>query len=227
MPPTDTNVNDHGEAASPLTNDEPATVSQRQSKRRKQSDVEGKISKQEAKEKALLLKKKKEVHIQFEHLLKSIIQKPEAYKKPEMRYLREFVTAVESNREKYPRVMGDKVYNEYIQAISDCSENDVNLTAGYIKAISRGQDTSSHDFDKPILQVVARDTFQQRARIDRGETDVDGHTQITQLQLCDGDGNTMLGRVSTHLAAEARKLNEGDVIKLLLYTELTSSRRSS
>ena len=107
------------------------------------------------------------------------------FKKPEMQYLREFVTTVESNREKYPSVMGDKQYNEYIQSISDSSDKDISLTAGYIEAISRGQDTSSDDFRKPILQVVARDTFQQRSRIDKGETDVDGYTQITQLQLCD------------------------------------------
>ena len=87
-------------------------------------------------------KKKKEVHIQFKHLLKSIIQKPEVFKKPEMQYLREFVTTVESNREKYPKVMGDKQYNEYIQSISDSSDKDISLTAGYIEAISRGQDAS-------------------------------------------------------------------------------------
>ena len=117
--------------------------------------------------------------------------------------------------------MGDRLYNEYIQSTRDCSNNDVNLTAGYIDAISRGQDTSSANFSERILQVVARDTFQQHARIDRGDTDVDNYTQNTQLQLCDGDGNTMLGRVATHLAAEARKLKEGDIIKLVLFTELT------
>ena len=54
-----TNVSDNGEEASSLTSDEPATVCQHQTKRRKQSDVDGIISKQEAKDKALLLKKKK------------------------------------------------------------------------------------------------------------------------------------------------------------------------
>jgi hypothetical protein len=164
------------------------------------------MSNEEAKEKALMLKMKNEVHMQCGHLLKTIMQKPEIFKKPEMQYLEEFITAVENNGDTYPRVMGDRLYNKYIQSTRDCSNNDINLTAGYIDAISHGQDASSANFSERILQVVARDTFQQHARIDRGDTDVDGYTQITQLQLCDGDGNTMLGRVALHLAAEARKL---------------------
>jgi len=143
MPPADTNVDNNGMEASSVPNGESVTSSKRQTKRQKKSNVEDKMSKQEAKEIVLAQKKKKEVHIQFEHLLKSIIQKPEVFKKPEMQYLREFVTTVESNREKYPKVMGDKQYNEYIQSISDSSDKDISLTAGYIEAISRGQDTSS------------------------------------------------------------------------------------
>ncbi|KAL3777304.1 hypothetical protein HJC23_008906 [Cyclotella cryptica] len=220
MPRSVTKVNDDGTDASPSTSDEPASDSTRQSKIQKKSNgIE--MSKQEAKEKAIMLKMKKEVHMQFEHLLKTVMQKPEIFKRPEMQYLREFVAAVENNRDVFPRVMGDMLYNEYIQSTRDCSDNDINLTAGYIDALSRGQDTSSAYFNKLILQVVARDTFQQHARINRGDNDVDGYTQITQLQLCDGDGNTMLGRMATHLAAEARKLKEGDIIKLVLFTELT------
>lgn len=179
---------------------------------------------QEVKELALQAKAKAVQLIHLKHLLKSIVNNPSRFKDPEFRFVREFVTIVENHRDKYPPVMGDKQYNEYIQAVTDGMPNNnktaIKLTSGYVLAVSRAEDTSLLP-GKPILQIAARDTFHQRVNVDRGKSKVEGTTQITQFQLCDGDGNTMLGRVATHLASEARKLNEGDIIELELYTELT------
>eukprot|EP00956_Cyclotella_meneghiniana_P036403 scaffold125308_cov24-Cyclotella_meneghiniana.AAC.2 len=50
MPPADTNVDNNGMEASPVSIGESVTSSKRQTKQQKKSNVEDKVSKQEAKE---------------------------------------------------------------------------------------------------------------------------------------------------------------------------------
>ncbi|KAL3773817.1 hypothetical protein ACHAWO_006921 [Cyclotella atomus] len=160
-----------------------------------------------------------EIHMHLQQLIKSLLQKPSLFIGDDFRYLREFITTVEQNCDKYPRVMGDECYDEYIKAIGTI-EAPLALSKGYIKALSRAKDTSLVA-GTPTIQIVARDTFYQRVGIKRAEKKLEGHTQITQLKLCDGNGNTMFGRLATHLAGEGRKLKQGDIIKITSFTELT------
>jgi hypothetical protein len=121
--------------------------------------------------------------------------------------------------------MGDKLYDDYIKALGTKGAS-IALSKGYIKALSRAEDTSEIA-ETPTMQVVARETFHQRVGIKRAEKQLEGHTQITQLKLCDGDGNTMFGRLATHLAGEARKLKQGDIIHIKSFTELTHKMGTS
>jgi hypothetical protein len=75
MPTSDLNAsNGDQDSASVASNStEPSSKKQRS------------ISKQEAKELAAILKKKAELHMQFQHVLKSLVQKPTLFQQPDFR----------------------------------------------------------------------------------------------------------------------------------------------
>lgn len=101
------------------------------------------------------------------------------------------------------------------------------LTRGYIKALSEFRSDISEAFVSPILQVSQRETKFRNSGFsdDSFKNGDDSNTivpmQITHLTLVDGDGNSMLDKAAIHLTHEARTLNEGDIIKINLLTELS------
>jgi hypothetical protein len=70
----------------------------------------------------------------------------------------------------------------------------------------------------PVLQVVAppKREFEGSARKNK-----ESCIHFTKLRVCDGSKDVILVRLSMHLASDGKKLVEGDIIQLNLFTPLT------
>jgi hypothetical protein len=90
-------------------NDPPQSPGENKRKREEEEYVGAHIiSEQELRELGIIAKKKEAQHLQFQHMLKSLMADPSKFKRPEFRYLREFISHVENNRDIFPDAMGDK-----------------------------------------------------------------------------------------------------------------------
>jgi len=156
-------------------------------------------------------------HFQTAHMLNSIVVDPEIMKRDEFKYLRQFLATVFHNPDKFPFDIGD---DRGTVTLGDKEKNS-KLTNGYIDRVALRQDTSSLA-KEPILQVVERETkYRNNVNVTKDKNSCAVQMQFTHLTLCDGDGNIIVGRVVAHLTHVARKLIQGDIIKLQTFTELT------
>lgn len=100
------------------------------------------------------------------------------------------------------------------------SQQQRQLTKNYAKAIAEYRDTSFTC--SPTLYVAAKPAPDWIDQYFTGFSDGEPPpVQCTHLRLMDGDGNQLLGRLSTELAAKGAELKRGDIIRLDLFTELT------
>mmetsp|Transcript_25930 Transcript_25930/g.38109 ORF Transcript_25930/g.38109 Transcript_25930/m.38109 type:complete len:370 (-) Transcript_25930:2533-3642(-) len=191
----------------------------RQQKKRSKQEASGQTA-QEKKEQKHLAEAKWAYLEQNKHLFQRMESEPAMFQNPEYKFIREFISMVELNRDIFPRRMGDKYYDAFSAPVGE--DKGIMLTKGYVTKVAQREDTSAI-VEEPILQVVERETRYRGSvamkREKNGPTSV--QIQFTHLRLCDGDGNIIVGRVVAHLTHEARKLNRGDIIKLPLFTELT------
>ena len=207
-------------------------------KRRLDNDASASISQQELRELSIIVKKKEAQHCQFQHMLKSLMADPPKFKRLEFRYLREFVSHIQKNRDAFPEVMGDKTNGpiepvENIGALEKGGDEEhfnrkkaVLPTNEFIKAIAENRAFEAELFENSILQVVEREkkyrepAFDGTAFKNGKNRNSQAPVQMTHLRLRDGDNNTMLGRIVIHETHEAKKLQPGDIIQLSLFTPL-------
>ena len=180
------------------------------------SDEEGDNSKMAVAARATLAKKMKKQDKEFANKLNYLKAEPSHWQDQRNRYLREFYNYVESNRDKFPCVQGDSLFGQAVRV----REEQQQLTKGYIRAIAGFRDTSFVKY--PVLYVINRTTKWEDQLFTGGFGDGQPpRVKTTHLNLVDGDGNQMLGRLSTEIADQGRQLDEGDIIRHDLFTELT------
>ena len=95
------------------------------------------------------------LHIEFDHLLKTITARVSLWKDDSVRYLRNFCHAVINNPLLFPPMMGDSAAQLAIH--SGGEDKIVAPTKGYIAAFAAGNDTTALASD-PILTVMYRKT---------------------------------------------------------------------
>lgn len=156
-----------------------------------------------------------ELIVEFENMLKTVITRPSLWVEERFQFLRNFCHTVANNGERFPTLMGDR--NEEVP--SESEEPIIHPTEGYISAFAAGDDTSELTTN-PVFSVLSRDTG-FRDVMQHEETRTHQKVKLTHLTLVDGDNNTIHGRMATHIADAGRGLEEGDVIRLDLFTELT------
>jgi len=160
------------------------------------------------------------LHIEMQSMLKTITVRPSLWKNDTLRYLRNFCITVSNHPETFPPLMGDDEVSVHSD-ISDVDEKTSTPTKGYIAAVASGEETAniaSH----PILAVLSRKTgFHDVLRQESEKAKDHQKVKLTHLTLLDGDNNQIHARMATHIADAGRKLEEGDVIRLELFTELS------
>ena len=73
----------------------------------------------------------------------------------------------------------------------------------------------------PVLYVLGRETKWETQSFHGFSQQVAPPIKVTHLRLMDGDGNQMVGRLSTRIAELGEELERGRIIRLDLFTELT------
>ena len=173
------------------------------------------VCRQDVKACKIALEKKRDFVLQLEDLLRKVRQKPDIYNNTHLRPLREFCEYRYSHRDKFTGV---------IEGTMPLQPNHggnvlVELTPCYIKAIAEYDDTSN--LRNPVLQVVSATTSFKATPFKNTYDKPQQPVKVTHLRLMDGCNNTMLGRLAINITDEGKKLKEGDIIRLEMYTELT------
>ena len=153
------------------------------------------------------------LHIEFQGLLNTVLTRPSLWVDESLRCLRNFCCAAHGNVQKFPSLMGDSVRAVYE------AEPIITPTTGYIAAVASGSDTSDIT-SQPVLSVLSRQTGFQTTLKHNSATSHQS-VKITHLTLVDGDRNSIHARLATHLADKGRDLEEGDLIRLEMFTELS------
>ena len=172
-------------------------------------------SKQELATCRIELEKKRAFSAQLEDTLRQVKLKPNIYNAPLLKPLRDFCEYRDNNRNKFIGIVEET--SSLQPSNGGMPVND--LTSNYIQTIANYGDTSH--LRNPTLQVVSSETKFRKTPFKKVYGKEQQDVKITHLRLMDGDNNVMMGRCAINITDEGKKLKEGDIIQLDMYTELT------
>lgn len=185
----------------------------------------GKSIQEEAAEKELAKLEARQIE-EFSHLLNRIRSKESLWRQTRFKFLRDFYSFVNCNRDKYPPIIGDKSHGEKVTSLEEDGAKPIeNLTKSFVTSLCNHSYENSAS-NTPVVQVVAKETKKLNPDNKRDSQ----RTKRTNLTLIDGDGNQVLGVLGSSVADCAKRVNVGDIIMLDLmnvvgYDEPKSDRK--
>jgi hypothetical protein len=124
------------------------------------------------------------INVEFEHLLRTILVKPQLWLQQQFQYLRNFVLTVShgKDRHKFRPVEGDAALT-----VAKKEESSTTITKNFIQTLANGDNIP--DDIEPVLFVLMRKTgfHDHMAHRDYKKQKV----KLTHLTLVDGDNNTI------------------------------------
>lgn len=164
---------------------------------------------QEEKQKEREGKKLTKQSEELKNLVKQIQTSPDLWKNAAVQFLRTFFEYVIGHREQFPRQPGD-VSSERKERADRRGDGMIPLTAGFIAKVADAD--AFCDIEGPVVQIISKEVKQSKGH------GADATLKLVKLRVTDGDNNQMSVRLDTNAANYHRRVEEGDVIVLSVYT---------
>ena len=164
---------------------------------------------------AKITRDKQQEHIEHcQHLLSVLEHRPPLWTKPEFKQIRESISFIHANPDKFPPIVGDCL-PDVVDDRRDNAKSPVTLTKEFVSRIA-GNQCVAH-IDAPIFQVVST-----RKKFEVSVSKIEKNSiHFTHLRILDGSGDVMVGRLNMNLAHDGSKLRAGEIVQLHLFTPLT------
>jgi hypothetical protein len=165
---------------------------------------------------AKITRDRQQEHIEHcQHLLSVLEHRPLLWTKPEFKQIRESISFVHANPDKFPPIVGDGL-PDVNDDRCDNAKSPVTLTKEFVSCIA-GNQFVAH-IDAPIFQVVST-----RKRFKMSVSKIEkNYIHFNHLRILDGSGDVMVGLLNMNLAHDGSKLQASEIVQLHLFTLLTN-----